>query len=101
MALDMYANGKHEAIYTNEEFIFSLAQADEDRYPELLSLWSDFYNSPRIPSTQAGILLHEIIELLSRNGGFENKLLASIVFRLLQFLSMADRGGHEIKTKSD
>ena len=94
----MYANGQHEAIQHQEEFIFALAQANAPQFPALSALWEAYYNDPRISSAQ---LLHELIALLAINGGSANKSLVNTVVRLLPFFSMASQGGHEIRTQSD
>ena len=101
MPFDMYANGRHEAIGHQEEFIFALIQADRQRFPALSALWSAYYDDPRLSSAQACALLHELIDLLASQGGTANKALAHTVVRLLPFFSMACKGGHEIRTESD
>ena len=101
MSFDMYAGNVHESVGHHEEFIFSLAQADESRYPELLAIWEDFYDGPRISAGRAGMIVHELIDLLRANGGFENKPLAQTVVRLLPFFSRAYRNGNEIRCDSD
>jgi len=69
----MYANGQHEAIQHQEEFIFALAQANAPQFPALSALWEAYYDDPRISSAQASALLHELIALLAINGGSANK----------------------------
>ncbi|MCL2340296.1 MAG: hypothetical protein FWC49_01165 [Proteobacteria bacterium] len=101
MAFDMYAGGQHESIGHHEEFLFGLAQENESRYPELVAIWQTLYAGPRISSAQAGALVHELIELLSSNGGLANKSLANLVVRLLPFFSMAYRARQEIRCSSD
>ena len=101
MPFDMYANGRHEAIGHQEEFIFALIQADRQRFPALSALWSAYYDDPRLSSAQACALLHELIDLLASQGGAANKALAHTVVRLLPFFSMACQGGQEIRTESD
>lgn len=49
MPFDMYANGQHEAIGHQEEFIFALIQADGQRFPALSALWSAYYDAPASP----------------------------------------------------
>lgn len=101
MPFDMYANGQHEAIGHQEEFIFALAQEDGQRFPALSALWSAYYDDPLLSPEQAGALLHELIDLLASHGGMAHKALAHTVVRLLPFFSMACKGGHEIRTESD
>jgi hypothetical protein len=97
----MFACGCREAIGHNEEFLFALAQEEPLRYPELLALWAAFYKSPRLSGRQAGLLVHELIDLLASNGGAGNKALAAPVVRLLPFFSAAYRSDAEIKCNSD
>lgn len=101
MAFDMYAGDRNESIGHHEEFLFSLAQEDEPRYPELIAVWHAFYSGPRISSSHAGALVHELIDLLSSNGGLANKPLANTVARLLPFFSMAYRTQQEVRCSSD
>ena len=44
MPFDMYANGQHEAIQHQEEFIFALAQANAPQFPALSALWEAYYD---------------------------------------------------------
>ena len=97
----MHAGDLHESIGHHEEFIFELVSADEARYPELLALWHGFYDDPRIPAESAGRLVHELIDLLSLNGGLDNRRLARTVLRLLPFFSRAYRAQLEIRCDSD
>lgn len=101
MSFDMYANGEHAAIRLHEEFMFTLVQADAQRFPALSALWKVYYDDPVIPPAQANALLHELIALLDKHGGASNKALSHTVLRLLPFFSMACQGGHEIHTESD
>lgn len=101
MAFDMYAGERHESIEHHEEFIFYLAGANDSRYSELLRIWRLYYDGPRISSSQAGELVHELIELLWTNGGFQNKALSHLVIRLLPFFSAAYRNAEDIKCTSD
>lgn len=101
MAFDMYVGDSHESIGHHEEFLFALAQENEPHYPELIAIWESFYDGPCISAVQAGILVHELIELLDTNGGFTNKPLASSVMRLLSFFSMAYRSCQNIRCCSD
>ncbi|WP_332776473.1 hypothetical protein [Polaromonas sp.] len=101
MAFDMFAGGVQESIGHHEEFLFSLAETDESRYPELLKVWQFFYDDPRLSAHQAGALVHELIELLASNGGLASKPLASVVVRLLPFFSMAYRSQQEVTCRSD
>lgn len=101
MAFDMYFDNTHERIEHQEEFIFSLANLEKHQFPELTTLWDVFYNSPIISASQAGVLVHELIALLSQNGGIENRQLAYVVVRLLPFFSRAYCQGHEIRSISD
>ena len=100
MAFDMYAGDRRERIESHEEFLFSLA-SDAPNYPELSALWENFYNSPRLSPQQANAVVHELIALLAANGGNTNKVLNSVVGRLLPFFSAACRNGHEIRCSSD
>ncbi|RYD82425.1 MAG: hypothetical protein EOP84_09430 [Verrucomicrobiaceae bacterium] len=101
MGFDMHAGDRRESIGHHEEFLFSLAQEDESRYPELLAVWHTFYNGPRISWSQAGALVHELIDLLSSNGGLASKPLANTVVRLLPFFSAAHRTQQEVRCSSD
>lgn len=101
MAFDMYVGSAHESIAHHEEFLFLLAQGNESRYPELMTVWEAFYTGPRISAAQAGALVHELVELLSSNGGLSNKPLASVVVRLLPFFSAAYRTHQEVRCRSD
>ena len=102
MAFDMYfGEAEHEAIGHHEEFLFSLVQEHEDRYPELTKIWEAFYDGPTISAHQSGHIVHELIELLASNGGLTNKSLASAVVRLLPFFSSAYRGGKDVRCSSD
>ena len=56
MPFDMYANGQHEAIQHQEEFIFALAQANAPQFPALSALWEAYYDDPRISSAHASAL---------------------------------------------
>jgi hypothetical protein len=97
----MYAGNTHESIGHHEELIFVLAQADESRYPELVALWEAFYDDPRISAGRAGSLVHELVELLSTNGGMKSGPLVHAVVRLLPFFSCAYRNDQEIRCDSD
>lgn len=101
VAFDMLANGNHESIGHHEEFLFTLATEREERYPELLAIWESFYDSPRISARQAGALVHELVELLTQNGGLANKSLAAVVARLLPFFSLAYKSNQEVRCTSD
>jgi len=101
VAFDMHAGDRRESIGHHEEFLFALAQENESRYPELLAVWHAFYNGPRISSSHAGALVHELIDLLSSNGGLANKPLATAVVRLLPFFSAAHRSQQEVRCSSD
>lgn len=101
MAFDMRAGDRRENIGHHEEFLFALAQENESHYPELLAVWNAFYSAPRISSADAGALVHELIDLLSSNGGLSNKPLANTVVRLLPFFSAAHRSQQEIRCSSD
>lgn len=101
MAFDLHAGGRREHIGHHEEFLFTLAQENESRYPELLAVWNAFYSGPRISSARAGAIVHELIDLLSSNGGLANKPLANTVVRLLPFFSAAYRSQQEVRCSSD
>ena len=101
MAFDMFAGTISDHIGHNEEFLFQLMEEDETRYPQLMALWESFYDSPRLSSAQAGLLVHELIDLLCVHGGATNKPLAACVIRLLGFFSQAHRKGLEIRCFSD
>ncbi|MEJ6001230.1 hypothetical protein [Paucibacter soli] len=101
MAFDMFANGNHERIDHHEEFLFALAGENEARYPELLAVWERFYDDPHISARQAGVLVHELIELLTQNGGIANKPLAQVAARLLSFFSLAYKSNIEVTCSSD
>lgn len=98
---DMHAGGARESIHHHEEFLFSLAAEHSSRYPVLLDIWESFYKDPRLHPDQAGNLVHELIELLSSNGGLSNKPLAITVSRLLPFFSTAYRNGETVLCNSD
>ena len=76
MAFDMFAGDHHECIGHHEDFLLGLVGEDRARYPQLVSLRDAFYTSPRLSPRQAGALVHELIDLLSSNGGIANKALA-------------------------
>lgn len=101
MAFDMYAGERSERIDHHEEFLFSLVAADESEYPQLMSIWERFYDGPCLAPEQAGAIVHELIELLSNNGGEQGSHLAKIVMRLLPFFSFAYKRGLKIKCSSD
>lgn len=101
MAFDMYFDDSRECIDHHEEFLFHLVQSDDERYPELLRLWEAFYDGPRISSTAAGALVHELLELVSAHGGASNQPLTSIAVRLSVFFSKAYRSGVEVRCVSD
>ena len=101
MAFDMFAGDHHESIGHHEDFLLGLVEDDRARYPQLVSLRDAFYASPRISPCQAGALVHELIDLLSSNGGIANKALARIVVRLLPFFSRAYKNEHAIVCRSD
>jgi len=101
VALDLYAGDVHESIHSHEEFLFTLASEQSTRYPVLLGVWDSFYKSPQLHPDQSGALVHELIELLSSNGGLGNKPLALVVSRLLPFFSAAHRQGETVTCRSD
>ena len=101
MAFDMFSGSLHEEIGHHEEHIFALAAENESQYPELSGVWASFYADPRLSARQAGVLVHELIDLLAANGGTSNKALASTVIRLLAFFSAAYRNDLEVKCSSD
>lgn len=101
MAFDMYADDAHECIGHHEEFIFTLADENEERYPLIVALGWALYDGPRLSAQQAGGLVHELIELLVAHGGIGNRPLAALVVRLLSFFSNAYRKGLDIRCVSD
>ncbi|VUD58553.1 hypothetical protein TDB9533_02451 [Thalassocella blandensis] len=64
MAFDLYLNHIREKITHHEEVIFHMANND-DSYPTLQWLWSEFYNSPNIPPEKSNALVHELIGILN------------------------------------
>ena len=101
MAFCMYAGQQEAHIESYEEYIFDIAQEDKEKYPALMSLWVVYYKSPRLQPEQACSLTHELIELLSENGGSSNKDLSRLVLSLLPFFSLACRNGEQIRCSSD
>ena len=101
MAFDMHADGDQQMIGLHEEFIFQLAQADEDAFPTLMWLWDAYYDSPPISPQQASALVHELLELWARHGAEDNPALSRLCLRLLPFFSRAARGNATIRTSSD
>ena len=101
MSFDLYAGDVRERIHPHEEFLFSLAAERSGRYPALLGVWESFYKDPQMHPDQAGACVHEIIDLLSSNGGLANRPLATVAFRLLLFFSSAYRNGKAVKCSSD
>ena len=101
MAFDMHADGDRQMIGLHEEFIFHLANADEDAFPALMWLWDAYYDSPAISPQQASALMHELLELWARHGAEGNPALSRLCLRLLRFFSRAARANVTIRTCSD
>jgi hypothetical protein len=101
MAFDMFYDSNQECIGHHEEFLFSLAEVHHSRYPQLLIVWNSFYDDPCLSPHQAGTIVHELIDLLTSNGGLQNKPLAATVIRLLPFFSIAKKNEQEIRCSSD
>lgn len=101
MALDMYAADMHEAIGHHEEFIFTLFDENDHRFPVLSLILAELYDDPRLSPSQANALVHELLELLACNGGGSNRALSAIVLRLATFFSAAFRTNQEVHCSSD
>lgn len=101
MAFDMYAGDAKESIEHHEEFIFVLATENSSRYPQLSALWDRFYDDPSLSPQQSNSLVHELIDLLTSNGGGVNKPLANLILRILPFFSRAFQGQTEVRCTSD
>ncbi len=100
MAFSMYADDLSEYIDHHEEFLFEIASRERGIYPELVKMYSEFYDSPTLDSERAGRLVHELIDLLERHGK-SDKNLVRVIFRLLPFFSKASRGAYSIRCSSD
>lgn len=101
MALDLYAGDRHEAIGTQDEFLLQLADADPAKYPQLGAISARLYDGPRLSAEQAGLVVHELIDLLAEHGGTSSPALARVALRLMSFFSVAHRAGLEIRGHSD
>lgn len=101
MAFDMYIADALESIGHHEEFIFTLVEQDELRYPQLTAIWDQFYDGPILSPSQAGVVVHELIDLLTANGGTSNKPLTSVVLRILPFFSKAYKTQSQVRCVSD
>ena len=97
----MYAGDRRELIDHHEEFIFSVAEQYENSFPELMRLWEQFYDGPRLSPAQAGAIVHELIELVSTINSPRERQLTELVLRLLPFFSYAYKENVEIKCLSD
>lgn len=97
MAFEMYADSEREYLHETDEYLLALVRDASPRYPRLSKLSHMFYGSPRLSLEESGKIVHELIELLSSNGGTSNKPLAHLVLRLLPFFSRAYRNATEIR----
>ena len=96
----MYAEEFSEHIQHHEEFLFEIASREASAYPELVQIYSEYYDSPILDSERAGRLIHELIDLLDKNGEADKNLARTIV-RLLPFFSKAARNSYTIRCDSD
>jgi hypothetical protein len=101
VAFDMYLGDRREKIDENEEYIFTMASASAQEYPELLALWSRFYSSFQLSPGQASALIHELLCLLEEQDSPANKPLSALVLRLSRFFSAACRSNQPIACAGD
>ena len=98
MAFDMYCCGERAFIGHHEEGLFRLVDED-DQFPQLSSIWRDFYKSPRILPDAANAIVHELI--LLRTLITDEKPLLHAIDRLLPFFSRAYKTRTTIECASD
>jgi len=100
MAFDMYADDLHEIIGNGEEFVLEIASQTKEIYPELDRLNSAFWDDPTVDNERAGLIVHELIDLLERHGNSDPNL-TRIIGRLLPFFSKVFCRSYVIRCKSD
>ncbi len=101
MAFDMHIADARACVDHHEEFFFTLVEQDEVRYPQLAAIWARFYDDPIISPSQADVVVHKLIDLLTANGGVSNKPLASVVLRIRPFFSKAYKTRSQVRCVSD
>lgn len=102
MSFDLYLEDRHENIAPHEEGFFYLITDKQRSFPELHTLWDNFYSSPHISPDSAHDLVHELIELSEiATQSAEHRYLAPIIYRLLPFFNAAYRTNQSIRCVSD
>ena len=101
MAFDMYAGDRHEAIYSQDEYIFDYVSLESEVFPKLNALYSKFYSEFKISPEHAGLLVHELLALQERFGVTGGKALGLLVMRLALFFSFAVRSNIVIQCVGD